>query len=105
MAGTRVFQCALLVSGVLLMTACASAPPGALEEKYFQQEARNYLKFEQDGQTVYCQNSRQTDSLVPYKRCITETALRQRVENYRMARNSVVRGGPPYVSTVPGGGS
>jgi hypothetical protein len=103
MSRTRVLTQILLGSSVLLMAACASARPGALEEKYFQREAQSYLKFEKDGQTVYCQNEPVTASLIPHKSCITETALRQRVENYRRSRNAVARGGPPYVATTPGG--
>jgi len=106
MARNRVFRSVLLASGVLLVAACASQPAsttGSLDEKYFQREANNYLKFEHEGQTVYCQNEAQTASLIPYRQCISESALRQRVENYRRSRNSVPRGGPPYVATVPGG--
>jgi outer membrane biogenesis lipoprotein LolB len=106
MARNRVFRSVLLASGVLLMAACASQPAsttGSLDEKYFQREANNYLKFEHEGQTLYCQNDRQSASLIPYKWCISETALRQRVENDRRSRNPVTRGGPSYVATVPGG--
>jgi outer membrane biogenesis lipoprotein LolB len=103
MADNRVLNYVVLASSVLLMTACASASPGALDEKYFQEEARNYLKFEKEGQVVYCQNQRETSSLIPYKRCISEASLRQRVANYRVSRNAVQRGGPQYVATVPGG--
>ncbi len=105
MAINRVFRSLLLASGVLLMAACASQPAsttGTLDEKYFQREANNYLKFEHEGQTVYCQNDAQAGSLIPYKWCITESALRQRVENSRRSRTSVARGGS-YVATVPGG--
>jgi type IV pilus biogenesis protein CpaD/CtpE len=105
MATTRIFRSVLLAAGVLLIAGCASQPASTtLDEKYFQQEANNYLKFQHDGQTVYCQNDSQAASLIPYKRCVSETALRQQVENYRRSRNAVVRGGPPYVATSPGGG-
>jgi outer membrane biogenesis lipoprotein LolB len=106
MATNRVFRSVLLAAGVLLMAACASQPAsttGSLDEKYFQREANNYQKFQHEGQTVYCQNESQAGSLIPYKWCISESALRQRVENFRRNRNSVTRGGPPYVATVPGG--
>jgi hypothetical protein len=52
---------------------------------------------------VYCQNEPRAASLIPYKWCISESALRQRVENSRRDRNPVTRGGPQYVATVPGG--
>jgi outer membrane biogenesis lipoprotein LolB len=106
MARTRVFRSVLLAAGVLMVAACASQPAPttvSLDEKYFQREANNYQKFQYEGQTVYCQSQPQTASLIPNKWCITESALRQRVENARRDRNPVTRGGPPYVATVPGG--
>jgi len=108
MARNRVFRSMLLASGVLLMAACASQPAsrtGSLDEQYFQREASNYLKFQHEGKTVYCQTEAQPATLIPYdpnRRCISEAALRQAVENYRRDRNPVPRGGPPYVATVPG---
>jgi hypothetical protein len=94
MARIHNLRSVLLATGALLIAACASQPaptPGSLDEKYFEREANNYLKFQQDdGQTVYCQNVSHTASLIPYKYCITETALRQRVENARRERNPVV---------------
>jgi hypothetical protein len=91
-----------------MIAACASQPASttqSLDEKYFQQEASNYLKFQHEGQTVYCQTEASGTTLIPFnpdKRCISEAALRQAVENYRRGRNPVPRGGPPYVATVPG---
>jgi hypothetical protein len=105
MAINRVFRSVLLASGVLLMGACATQPEGSLDEKYFQREASNYLKFQHEGQTVYCQTEANSATLIPFnpnQRCISEAALRQAVENYRVSRNPVTRGGPPYVATVPG---
>ena len=108
MASNRVFRFVLVASGVLLMAACASQPDsttGSLDDKYFQKEAENYLKFQHEGQTVYCQTEAHAASLIPFnpnQRCISEAALRQAVENYRRDRNPVQRGGPPYVATVPG---
>ena len=106
MAINRFLRTALLASGVLLMAACASQPAGSLDEKYFQREASNYLKFQHEGQVVYCQTEASGATLIPFnpdRRCISEAALRQAVENYRRDRNPVVRGGPQYVATVPGG--
>ncbi|HET9215544.1 MAG TPA: hypothetical protein VFR18_01115 [Terriglobia bacterium] len=105
MAINHVVRSILLASGVLLMGACASQPEGSLDEKYFQREASYHQKFQHEGQTVYCQTEPNSNSLIPFdpnRRCISETALRRAVENYRVARNPVVRGGPPYVATVPG---
>jgi len=108
MARNRVFRSVLLAAGVLLMAACASPPVSTtrpLDEKYFQRETNNYLKFQHEGQTVYCRTEPGAASLIPFdpnRRCISEAALRQAVENYRISRNAVGYGGPPYVSTVPG---
>jgi hypothetical protein len=106
MAKHSVMGGVLVAIGVAVVAGCASQPASevvSLDEKYFQREARNYLKFEHEGQTVYCQNNRHVSSLVLYKQCVTERALRLRVEEARLSRNAVVRGGPPYVATVPGG--
>jgi len=99
MANNRVFRSILLATGVLLMAACASKPTGSLDEKYFQQEASNYLKFQHEGQVVYCLTEASAATLIPYnpdRRCINEAALRQAVANYRISRNTVARGGPQY---------
>ena len=92
MATNQVFRSILLATGVLLVGACASQPdraPGALEEKYFQREANHFKKFEHEGQTVYCQDEPRPASLIPTKSCISEAALRERVEDARRARNPV----------------
>ena len=102
----HILRASLLASGALLIAACASQPAtGSLDEEYFQREAGNYLKFEHEGKTVYC-TSKDNSGLIPYTgtpRCVTEARLRQVVEDWRVQRNPVVRGGPPYVATVPGG--
>jgi hypothetical protein len=106
MASNRLFRYALVACGVILMAGCASQPAGSLDEKYFQREASNYLKFQHEGQTVYCQTEPSAATLIPFsadRRCISEAALRQAVENYRVNRNPAARGGPQYVATVPGG--
>ena len=106
MARNGVIRTVLLASGMLLIAACASQPAGSLDEKYFQKEASNYLKFQHEGQTVYCRTEANAASLIPFdpnRRCISEAALRQAVQNYRRDRNPVQRGGPPYVAGVPGG--
>ncbi len=105
MANNRVFRTILLATGVLLIAGCATQPTQSLDEKYFQKEASNFLKFQHEGQTVYCQTEESGATLIPYdpnRRCISEAALRKAVENYRVSRNPVVRGGPAYVATVPG---
>ena len=50
-----------------------------------------HQKLQHEGRVIYCQNQATAASLVPYKGCITETALRLRVENARRARNSVAQ--------------
>jgi len=111
MARNRVFRSVLLAAGVLLIAACASQPvssparesvPTPLLEMKFQRAAKQYdRQYQHEGQIVYCKRGA-TRSLPPTE-CITETALRLQVENYQTMRNSVVRGGPQYVATVPGG--
>jgi hypothetical protein len=105
MSRNRVFRSILLASGVLLLAACASQPAGSLDEKYFQREASNYLKFQHEGQTVYCQTEPTTGSLIPFdanRRCISEAALREAVKNYRTSRNTAQRGGPQYYDSGVG---
>jgi hypothetical protein len=93
MVNNRVFRFALLASGALLVAACATQPATtSLDEKYFQREADNYLKFQHEGRTVYCVTKDSNDTLIPYTgnvRCVTEARLRQVVENARLARNTV----------------
>ena len=103
MAIIRVFRTVLVATGVLLMAGCATQTGSMpLQEKLFQREANNYdAEFLYEGQKVYCKRGA-TRSL-PYQECVTETALRTRVENHHRDRNNAQRGGPQYVATVPGG--
>jgi len=71
-----------------------------LLEKKFQRAAKQYEKVQHEGQTMYCK--RTGTKSMPYE-CLTESQLRKQVEDFEKSRNSVPRGGPPYVSTVPGG--
>jgi outer membrane biogenesis lipoprotein LolB len=101
MATNQVFRSVLLACGALLIGACASQPASSpLLEKKFQREANNYQKFEHEGQAVYCK--RGATKSMPLTDCITERGLRLQVENFQRSRNAVARGGPQYVSTVPG---
>lgn len=105
MAANRVLRSILLTAGALLIGACASQPASRpdgvtpLLEKKFQQAARHYLKFQHEGQTVYCKKGA-TRSLPPAD-CITESALRLQVENYEKRRNTVP---PPVVAGTGQGG-
>ena len=102
MASFRVFRTVLVATAVLLMAGCATQSGYMpLQEKLFQREANNYdAQFLYEGQKVYCKRGA-TRSL-PYQECVSETALRRRVENHHRDRNDVQRGGPQYVATVPG---
>ena len=88
----RVVSSVLLAAGVLLMTGCASQSAStkeSLDDRYFQREANNYLKFQHEGQTVYCQNDSSAASLIAHNRCVSESALRKLVEDTRRSRNGV----------------
>jgi outer membrane biogenesis lipoprotein LolB len=101
MATTRVIHSILLAAGVLLMTACASQPEGALLEKKFQQAAQHYQKFQHEGRTVYCKKEKVLTSAVPVTQCLSEAELRLRVENSERHRNAV---GRPLVAGAGQGG-
>jgi type IV pilus biogenesis protein CpaD/CtpE len=88
----RVISSVLLAAGVFLMAGCAAQPAsttGSLDDKYFQREASKLEKYEHEGQTIYCQSETGIGSLIAHKRCISESALRQLVEDTRRSRNSV----------------
>jgi len=100
MTRNGVFQSILISAGVILMAGCVaiypggnSVPAGSLDERYFQREAENYEKFQNEGQVVYCSTPKTSDeALFPYigyVRCINESDLRKAVRDWRMARNSV----------------
>jgi hypothetical protein len=96
MTANPVLRAFLLSATTLLIGACASQSASSresLDDKYFQAEAKHYDKLDYHGMPVYCTNEH-SDGLVPYEgrpRCLTEGALRQRVENARRARNTVVQ--------------
>ena len=95
MTNHRLFSSVMLSMGSLLVGACASqhaATNSSLDDRYFEREAQSYQKLQHEGRVIYCQNDPRAATLVPYKGCITETALRLRVENARRSRNTV----PPY---------
>ena len=87
----RVISSMLLATGVFLLAGCAAQPASteSLDERYFQREANKLEKYQYEGQTVYCQNDSSIGSLIVHKRCISETALRQLVEDSRRMRNAV----------------
>ena len=91
MTRQRVVSSLLLAAGVFLVAGCASqtASTESLDERYFQREANKLEKYQYEGQVVYCQNDSSIGSLIVHKRCISETALRQLVEDSRRLRNAV----------------
>lgn len=102
MATNRIFGSVLLAASVLMVAACATQPEGSLLEMKFQRAAKQYDRvYQYEGQKVYCMRGA-TRSLPPTE-CITESALRLRVDNTQRTRNAVGRNGPQYVATVPGG--
>jgi hypothetical protein len=101
MTTKSVLRSVLLAAAVLSVGACATQPPEPLSEKLFQRTANDYTKYQHEGLIVYCKRGA-TRSLPPSE-CVTEPALRQRVEDTQRTRNAVAYGGPPYVATVPGG--
>jgi len=89
----------LLSAGAVLVSACASQP-GSLDERYFQREARNYTKVEHEGQTLYCVTETQIATLIPQKQCLTEAALRRRVEDWRRTRAPVEKPMHATISSI-----
>jgi len=95
-AGIRVVRSVLLAAGVFSIAAGAAepvyriVPVDSVAERYFQREAANYLKFEQEGQTVYCTSAKTSSAaLIPhigYSRCIRESDLRRVVRDWRRTR-------------------
>ena len=96
MVRVHVVSSILLAAGVFSNAAGAAEPVykiipvNTVAERYFQREAANYLKFEQDGQTVYCTSAKTgNEALIPhigYVRCISESDLRRAVRDWRRDR-------------------
>jgi hypothetical protein len=89
MARNRVFSVVLLAIGALFMAACAAqrAPPGSLAEKQFQRTAKQYQKFERDGQTVYCKMA--NTKIIP-QTCLSDSELRKQVDDFERSRNTAI---------------
>jgi outer membrane biogenesis lipoprotein LolB len=89
------------VLGVTLLLAAASASQAGsadtaaadakltLVEKKFQQTVRHYQKYQHEGQVVYCRKEKVVTSAIPAMQCVTESALRLRVEESIRSRNAV----------------
>ena len=100
-AALQAIDAALETKSPAAVPPTGSAPAATtLLEKKFQRAAKQYEKFQHEGQTMYCQ--RTGTKSMPYT-CLTEAQLRQQVEEYERSRNAVPRSGPPVVTTVPGG--
>ncbi len=50
-------------------------------EKKFQDAAKGYKVVQRDGQTLYCKREKLIGSTIPTLQCMTESQLRNRVEN------------------------
>jgi hypothetical protein len=50
-------------------------------EKKFQDAARGYKVVERDGKTLYCKREKVIGSTIPTMQCLTESQLRNQVEN------------------------
>lgn len=78
MARNRIFRSILLAATALL-------------EKKFQRAARSYRMFQHDGETWYCKKEKPNYSNIPEMQCLSETQVRQEVENLERRRNRVQR--------------
>ena len=96
MVRIRLFGAILVTAGALSSTVTIAEPASrkawaeSVDDRYFAREAANYLKFENEGQTVYCTSAKTgNEALIPhigYTRCITEANLRKRVRDWRRDR-------------------
>ncbi len=120
-----------LVCAAALITACASQPPAATApaaqapapataaasapatteadtasamEKKFQEAARSYKTVQKDGKTMYCKRERVIGSTIPTMQCLTETQLRNQVEQTEELKRNMRRGGGSCVQTGGCGG-
>jgi hypothetical protein len=98
MAKNRVMGKVLLAIGVAAVAGCATQPASeavSLDEIYFQREAENYEKFQQDGETIYCATANTSgNALIPYTgnpRCLSERDLRLAVRDWRRDRQVAYR--------------
>lgn len=82
--------CVLVSAASVAEPASRNAWAKSVDDRYFEREAANYLKFENEGQTVYCTSAKTSnEALIPhigYARCITETNLRRKVRDWRRDR-------------------
>lgn len=116
MSITKYFPALALGACIALLAACASqpaasdaqppaAPPAvtaaaaqesaaktesdtaATLEKKFQEAARGYKVVERDGKTLYCKREKVIGSTIPTLQCLTESQLRNQVENMEEMRD------------------
>src|SRR5690242_2880224 len=73
MVRIRLVSSILIAAGVLVSTASVAEPASrrawaqSVDDRYFQREAANYLKFENEGQTVYCTSAKTSnEALIPH---------------------------------------
>jgi hypothetical protein len=86
--------------------ATAEADTAAGLEKKFQEAARSYKVVQKDGKTLYCKRERMIGSTIPTLQCITETQLRNQIENTEELRQRMRRapGGCVQTGGCSGGG-
>jgi hypothetical protein len=82
--------------------AAAESEAASAMEKKFRDAARGYKVVERDGKTLYCKREKVLGSTIPTLQCLTETQLRNQVENTEELKRRMKRGGGPCVQT--GGG-
>jgi hypothetical protein len=67
--------------------AIAEADTASAMEKRFQDAARSYKTVQKDGKTLYCKREKLIGTTIPTMNCITESQLRNQVENMEEYRN------------------
>lgn len=89
------FRSLLLSAGALLMTACATPSPDStrvsMADIKFQRVAKTYVKYQYEGQTVYCKKDEYAfDRLNRWRpKCLTEPQLRDAIDTFARTRNPV----------------
>jgi hypothetical protein len=67
--------------------AVAEADTASAMEKRFQEAARSYKTVQKDGKTLYCKRERVIGTTIATMNCITESQLRNQVENMEEYRS------------------
>ena len=90
-----------LMAATLVVGACASAPPpeakaqgteartAAALERDFEEAAKGYTQTERDGVVLYCKKYRNIGSNIAKMNCLTESQLRQQVQDMDQYREQL----------------